>query len=757
MSKARAVAVWSVLVFSLLSVSLLVSSPQPIAGLLVRAQAASRRTLNPPENPYASAAAALRKGNLQEARQQLEAVAAQHPDQAARTKVVAGLYAYQGGDLAGAQTLLADAAAPAGAGGAAGELEDWRLYLLAGSAGRRGEYELAWTTYSRLIAEHPGSPLFPVASLEAAELAAGHNQPQLALSVLEAARKREAQGKVAEQIDELAWKIGRQLEDQRAGRAAGLRILVEDPLSATAMQVLHSFRAPDGAVDWNRLLSPQDVVRRAESFLADDNARAAGLTLDQVPEAQRDFRWHLLRARTLARAGGGIGGREALTLLAGLQPANAHERASLVGERLVILAESGQSEAAAAPLAELVRARTTLPLSTNALHRLYKDFTAAGLFAPAMDSLRLLRRVDPQDHTGAADLWERGWRQYQRNDPAQAVSYWSVLTEIYPQDGDAQRGRYWQARALETLGRQEEAGQIYRRIAALADTGDFYYRQAIIRLSVPLSGRLDGTAAASTSTVATPAPAPELLAQAPAAGAWPQDPELRRAKLLIDLGLDQLAGRELELAADRANPRDILALKALILCRKGDQRSGLVLLREAYPALGTAYQAGVPAELLFAYYPLEYGDEIRACARETGLPGNLIAGIIRQESAFDPRATSPVGARGLMQLMPDTAREMSRKAGFAYSPAGLYNPATSVHLGATYFKELLDDFGGNVELALAGYNGGPNRIQRLWSESGPNPRLDDFLETLSLDESRNYVKRILVLADSYRQLYPSLG
>jgi soluble lytic murein transglycosylase-like protein len=745
--KARAVAVWSVLIFSLLSVSLLVSSPQPTAGLLVRPQVAARRQLSPPDNLYASAAEALRKGNLQEARQQLDAVAVKHPDQAARAKVVAGLYAYQGGDLAGAQSLLAAAASPGGPGG---ELEDWRLYLLAGSAGRRGEYELAWTTYSRLIAEHPGSPLRPVASLEAAELAAGHNQPQLALSVLEAARKREAHGKVAQQIDELAWKIGRQLEDQRLGRAAGLRILVEDPLSATAMQVLHSFRAPDGAVDWNRLLSPQDVVRRAESFLTDDNPRAAGLTLDQVPEAQRDFRWHLLRARTLARGGGG---RQALTLLATLQPTTARERAALVGERLVVLAESGQSEAAAAPLAELVRSNTSLPLATNALHRLYKDFSAAGLFAPAMDSLRLLRRVDPQDHTGAADLWERGWREYQRNDPAQAVSYWSVLTEIYPEDGDAQRGRYWQARALETLGRQEEASQIYRRMAALADTGDFYYRQALTRL--------DGTVAAasspSTSTVAVAAPAPELLAQAPAAGAWPQEPELRRAKLLIDLGLDQLASRELELAAEGANPRDVLALKALILCRKGDQRSGLVLLREAYPALGTAYQAGVPSELLFAYYPLTYGDEIRACARETGLPGNLIAGIIRQESAFDPRATSPVGARGLMQLMPDTAREMSRKAGFAYSPARLYDPTTSVHLGATYFRELLDDFGGNVELALAGYNGGPNRIQRLWTESGPNPRLDDFLETLSLDESRNYVKRILVLADSYRQLYPSLG
>src|SRR5207245_1143891 len=111
------------------------------------------------------------------------------------------------------------------------------------------------------------------------------------------------------------------------------------------------------------------------------------------------------------------------------------------------------------------------------------------------------------------------------------------------------------------------------RMAALADTGDFYYRQALTRLNETTAG-------------SAAAPAPELLAQAPTAGAWPQEPELRRAKLLIDLGLDQLAGRELELAGDRANPRDILALKALILCRKGEQRAGLLMLREAYPALG---------------------------------------------------------------------------------------------------------------------------------------------------------------------------
>jgi len=108
--------------------------------------------------------------------------------------------------------------------------------------------------------------------------------------------------------------------------------------------------------------------------------------------------------------------------------------------------------------------------------------------------------------------------------------------------------------------------------------------------------------------------------------------------------------------------------------------------------------------------------------------------------------------------MPATARELAGRYGLSYSHDKLSDPDFNIRLGTTYFSHVLDMFDGNQELALAGYNGGPNRIQRLWKESGrPNVELADFVETLGLDESRNYVKRILVLADSYRQLYPSLG
>jgi soluble lytic murein transglycosylase len=135
-----------------------------------------------------------------------------------------------------------------------------------------------------------------------------------------------------------------------------------------------------------------------------------------------------------------------------------------------------------------------------------------------------------------------------------------------------------------------------------------------------------------------------------------------------------------------------------------------------------------------------------------------VAGIIRQESAFDHRAQSWAGARGLMQIMPATAKEWAGKLDMQHSPERLFDPDYSIRLGSAYFDWVLDRFDGNVELALAGYNGGPNRIQRLWREAGGDEaELDHFLESLDISESQAYVKRILVLSDSYRQLYPTYG
>jgi soluble lytic murein transglycosylase len=110
-----------------------------------------------------------------------------------------------------------------------------------------------------------------------------------------------------------------------------------------------------------------------------------------------------------------------------------------------------------------------------------------------------------------------------------------------------------------------------------------------------------------------------------------------------------------------------------------------------------------------------------------------------------------------MQLMPGTGRGLARQLGLPYSLEKLFDPEYSVRLGTRYLRQVLQMFDGREELALASYNGGPGRIRGLWRQAGPQPELDAFLEGLSIEESKNYVKRTLVLADGYRSLYPRLA
>ncbi len=288
--KVRRIVVIFLLLSSILTVSVLISSPKPTASLVVNPEGARQHRPTLPRNLYAKAAAALRQGDLQAARQQLDEVAAQHPEQAAQAGVMAGLYAREAGEDALAEKLLSTAAAPGR------PLEDWRLYLLARAAAR-GRYDQARAYYDQLIAGYPGSPLRPLAFLESAELAAENDDFQLALDLIEQARNAGIDGQAAEDLDSLAWRIGHQLEDEDVQRQAGRRVLIVDPLSSQAVKVVRRFRALDGELDWSRILSTPEILQRAQSFLDGDNARAALSTLKEIPEEARGFEWQLTEAQ----------------------------------------------------------------------------------------------------------------------------------------------------------------------------------------------------------------------------------------------------------------------------------------------------------------------------------------------------------------------------------------------------------------------------------------------------------------------------
>jgi soluble lytic murein transglycosylase len=151
------------------------------------------------------------------------------------------------------------------------------------------------------------------------------------------------------------------------------------------------------------------------------------------------------------------------------------------------------------------------------------------------------------------------------------------------------------------------------------------------------------------------------------------------------------------------------------------------------------------------YYPL-----YPLADRDLAAPVELALAIARRESEFNPVVVSPAGARGLMQLMPGTAREIAQEVGVSYDSSGLLNdPMYNARLGAAYLAQLGDRFGGNIVLMSVGYNAGPSRARR-WIEEYGDPRgrdaheIVDWIEHIPFRETRNYVMRVAESLPAYR-------
>jgi soluble lytic murein transglycosylase-like protein len=688
-------------------------------------------------------ATALRRADWRAALRRLEPTAGGSEPAGPDARLLLGFAAHAHGRLPEAERWLG--AARDGAL-AVHRLGDWRLFLLSDAAAASGHRPAAIAALEELLRDHPASALHGQAQLKLAELLAADGQSRRAIELVVEARAAGLASEPAVRLEALAWEVGRRLGDRAVQIDAARRLLVIAPLEASRLQVTQVFAGGD----WAAALRPDELERRAESLLALELAPSADQSLDAVPVAARGPRWSTLKARALVAMHRAA---EACELLAGVAPTDPAERLLIAWTR----AQAAGAAATAVPgrnnppsavraryrqLEEELLQRAAAHAAADpaigrlALRALYADFEAEERTEEAVATLARLRALDPADTTGARHLWERGWREYRGRNFTGAVGWWTQLHGLYPKTAHGRSARYWTARAFAALGETRRAQELFGEVAAVRPV-DFYARQAALRLATR-----GGATGDEEATATEP---------------WPEDPLLDRATLLTDLGLDALALAEIELLAGRPEGRSEAALRGVVLARQGDRRESLRLLRRAFSKLGTAFQAEVPRAAVELFYPLDYGDTIRRMASAQRLPAPLVFAVIHQESAFDAKAKSRSGARGLMQVMPATGREVARQLGMPFSPARLYEPETSVRLGTTYLRQMLSLFDGNVELALAGYNGGPNRIRQLWHRAGPAAELDSFLEDLSVEESKNYVKRILVLADGYRQLYPDLG
>jgi len=149
-------------------------------------------------------------------------------------------------------------------------------------------------------------------------------------------------------------------------------------------------------------------------------------------------------------------------------------------------------------------------------------------------------------------------------------------------------------------------------------------------------------------------------------------------------------------------------------------------------------------------YPRPYHETVHAAEREQKLPDDLVYAVMRQESFFRTTATSPVGARGLMQLMPYTAARAAEELGVSVEPEQVVRPDLNVRLGAFYLGKLLRTFNGHVAAVAAAYNAGPFAVRR-WLEGGET-ETDLFVARIPYHETRTYVQRVLTNLARYRYL-----
>jgi soluble lytic murein transglycosylase len=212
-------------------------------------------------------------------------------------------------------------------------------------------------------------------------------------------------------------------------------------------------------------------------------------------------------------------------------------------------------------------------------------------------------------------------------------------------------------------------------------------------------------------------------------------PGLSRALQLIALGLRSEGVREWNFSLRGMTDRELLAAAQMACDREVWDR-----------CINTSDRTKTEVDME-QRFPTPFRKEVTVRAREIGLDPAYVYGLIRQESRFIMDARSSVGASGLMQIMPATARWTAKRIGIDYTAELIADRDTNIKLGTSYLKLALDDFGGSQAMAAAAYNAGPSR-PRKWRE-GPVLETAAWAENIPFHETRDYVKKVLSNAAYY--------
>ena len=333
-------------------------------------------------------------------------------------------------------------------------------------------------------------------------------------------------------------------------------------------------------------------------------------------------------------------------------------------------------------------------------------------------------------------LWLLGWIERRRGAPPDVTD--SYLAQIDGSGPLANAALYWRARLSVDRGEFADA-EVFANLLTKRAATSFYtlaLSDLLRRVNPGCDVRLDLPALPVNTVQETPPPASE-----------PRD--LYGALVLFRHGLESEAQRVAKMLPPMALSATDRTVAAWLYRRCGDVHRAAVLTRRLAE---DASEVQDPV-LLDLAYPRPYADLVLAAAAEHDVPVDLVYAVIRQESAFDPKAVSPRRAFGLMQMIRPTAQRLAEEDDLGrVTSRQLFNPEIAIHLGTRYLAELLQHFNGNVPAAVAAYHAGESTVER-WLKTRNQLDPDEFIEEIPFSTTRTYVKKVLASFGLYRVLY----
>lgn len=391
-----------------------------------------------------------------------------------------------------------------------------------------------------------------------------------------------------------------------------------------------------------------------------------------------------------------------------------------------------QYELARATLNRLVANFPGSERAPDAMRRVGRIFEDEHRLDDARSEYRRLAARYPNSDAAEDARFRVPWTQYLAHSYRVAAAGFQSARVRAKQPIDRDMCEYWHARALEKAGDEEAARAIFEQLALSTDSN--YYPELASRR----------VAAGKPDLPAASAPDPEYAGTPVATGA--AGFHMARLQALRALGIKELQPDELKALAEESSTSE---MRRFVLAGYASADAWYDAIEAATHMERTGQLSQDVAERV--RYPRAYWDLFQPASSRLGLDPYLVLALARQESLFNPKATSSSNARGLMQLIPSTADKMAAQTGVDPGTMRLYDPATNVKLGTTYLKNLFEMFHGDEFHAVAAYNGGENAVTRWLSKyRGAD---DEWVENIEYKETRDYVKKVIGGRREYLLLY----